>query len=426
LSDFLIINLPYGETSCEVNISGRHKVDIVAPPLASPLAKPETAVAHSLEFPVDGYRLEQFSNARTAAIAINDKTRPVLHHLLLPPLLRRLEKMGIQREDIRLIVATGTHAPASVDEIKQTYPPEIVRNYRIISHDCDLSTSLVDLGTTSRGTPVFINKVFLDSDLRIVTGNIEPHHFMGFSGGAKSASIGLAGRQTINVNHAMLVDPRSIAGLYGDNPMRMDIEEIGDMIGIHFALNTIQNDDLQIIHSLAGHPKQVMEHGVPLSRQACQVSVNNLYDLVIASAGGYPKDINLYQSQKALTHAAMITKDGGWVILIAECREGSGSASCEEFLVDINSPTDVISKFKREVFRVGPHKAFQIAREAVRINLVLLSTLPDILAKKFFFTPTDNLSQILTHIQARLPENARIGVMPSATHTIPFFTEKPM
>jgi lactate racemase len=419
LTETYVIDLPYGSSSCKLHISKELAVDIIAPLPVQAGENPDQIVSSALDAPIDDYSLEQFRSARSAVIAINDKTRPVLHHILLPPLLQRLERIGISTSAIELIVATGTHLPATQEEIESTYPAEIVRMYRITSHDCDDESQLVNLGTTAQGTPVTVNRRFYDADLRIVTGNIEPHHFMGFSGGVKSAAIGLAGRHTINTNHAMLVDPMAKAGLYAENPMRTDIEEIGEMMDVHFALNTIQNDDLEIIHALAGQPKRVMQSAIPLSRQACQVAVNCVYDLVIASAGGYPKDINLYQSQKALTHAALITKTGGWIILVAECREGSGSQSCEAFLSDIESLPEVFAKFKSEGFRVGPHKAFQIAREAGRVNLLMVSELPANLVRKFFFTPSNDLQQALYRALSCLPANPRVAVMPSATHTIP-------
>jgi lactate racemase len=419
LPENIEMDLPYGSATLNLIISDGYQVDVIAPAPVKAERDPLGIVSSALDRPVAGFGLDRFRGARSAVIAINDKTRPVSHHLLLPPLLQRLEHMNIPSDAIELIVATGTHLPATDEEIQRTYPAEIVSRYRITSHDCDDQNQLINLGHTKSGTPVSVNRRFYESDLRIVTGNIEPHHFMGFSGGVKSAAIGLAGRKTININHAMLVDPMAKAGLYETNPMRMDIEEIGEMMDVHFALNTIQNDDLEIIHALAGQPKQVMQAAVPLSRQACQVPVAGLYDLVVASAGGYPKDINLYQAQKALTHAALITKSGGYVILVAECREGSGSRACEVFLSDIENIQDVFSKFHSQGFQVGPHKAFQIAREAARINLCLVSNLPDELVKQFFFRPAKSLQQALIIALSALPSDARVAILPSATHTIP-------
>ena len=178
-----------------------------------------------------------------------------------------------------------------------------------------------------RGTPVWVNRRFVEADLRIVVGNIEPHQFQGFSGGVKSAAIGLAGRETVNHNHAMMTDPLAQLGRYDDNPARQDVEEIGRLIGIHVVLNAILNEKKKIMHVVAGEPAAVMEIGIPLSRKVCQVAIAAPFNLVIASPGGHPKDINVYQTQKALAHANLITRDGGMVILAAACPEGSGSAS---------------------------------------------------------------------------------------------------
>ncbi len=164
--------------------------------------------------------------------------------------------------------------------------------------------SLVALGETRRGTPVTVNRDFLQADLRIVVGNIELHPFMGMSGGVKSAAIGLAGRATIDTNHRMMTHPSARPGSVEDNVIRQDTEEIGEMIGVHFALNAILNDRREVVTALAGSPAAVMKHGVPVAQDLFQVRIPHLFDLVLASPGGHPKDINFYQAQKGLSNAA--------------------------------------------------------------------------------------------------------------------------
>jgi nickel-dependent lactate racemase len=298
-------------------------------------------------------------------------------------------------------------------------PEEIIARYPIVSHDCDDKDNLVELGITKYGTKVLINKRYYQADLRIVVGDIEPHHFAGFSGGVKSAAIGLAGRETINHNHAMLVDKNATIGEYELNPLRQDIEQIGKMIGVHFAVNAVLNGSKQIVSTYAGDPVAVMRAGIPRARQICQTYVHHQYDVVIASAGGHPKDINFYQSQKALTHAALLTRDGGTIVLVAACPEGSGSQPYESFMQDIYTFPEVFDKFKREGFRVGPHKAFQVAREGVRIQIVLVSEMDDELVSKLLLTPADSLQQALGKIQGGLSSASHIAVMPRATNTIP-------
>ena len=153
--------------------------------------------------------------------------------------------------------------------------------------------------------------MFGQADLRIVVGNLEPHQFMGFSGGVKTAAIGLGGRDTINQNHALMLDPHSDLARYDDNPARQDVEEAGRLIGVHFALNVVINESKQIVRVLAGDPRAVMQEGMPLVLQIYQVRVAAPFDVLIASPGGHPKDINLYQAQKALGHAARVTRKGG-------------------------------------------------------------------------------------------------------------------
>jgi nickel-dependent lactate racemase len=264
-----------------------------------------------------------------------------------------------------------------------------------------------------------VHRQFLAADLRIVVGNIEPHQFQGFSGGVKSAAIGLAGRETINHNHALMTEPLARLGRYDDNPARQDMEEIGRAIGVHLALNTILNSQKKIVHVLAGEPRVVMEVGIPLSRSVCQVAIVAPFDLVIASPGGHPKDINLYQSQKALAHASLVTRDGGAVILAAACPEGAGSRGYEAWMAGVRSHDEVFAKFEREGFRVGPHKAFQIARDAARVRTTLVSKMAPELVRRLLLTPAKSIDEALGRALPGLPTNPRVGIMPRASSTIP-------
>ncbi|MBZ0309346.1 MAG: lactate racemase domain-containing protein, partial [Anaerolineae bacterium] len=252
-------------------------------------------------------------------------------------------------------------------------------------------------------------------DLKIVVGNIEPHQFMGFSGGVKSAAVGLTGKKTINHNHAMMTDPNAKLGEYDRNPARQDVEDAGAMIGIHFALNAILNPRKQIVKVVAGNPRAVMQAGIPLVRSLYQVPVAEPYEIVIASPGGSPKDINLYQAQKALAHAALITRSGGRVILVAACPEGTGSQSYEQWMTGLDSYEAVFARFAVEGFRVGPHKAYQIARDAARVRTFLLSEMRDDLVKHLLLEP-------IHRIEDALVAGARTAIMPLANATVPLLT----
>jgi nickel-dependent lactate racemase len=414
-------SVPYGRTTQTFHLPTGQSADIILSPEASalPVSAVQEEIRLALSNPIDGGPLSAHRTARSVAIAVNDKTRPVPYDLMLPPLLAHLEELGIQPESIHFFIANGTHIPMPPAEYARILPPEIIARYPIHSHSCDEGENLVSLGSTSRGTEIWANKQFYESDLKIVTGNIEPHHFAGFSGGAKTASIGVCGRKTITQNHIMLVDPNSMIGIYETNPLRQDIEEIGDRIGIHYALNFVMSGEREIAGVLFGTPRVVMQSGIPLARQICQTPVHGSYDLVIASAGGHPKDINLYQAQKAMTHASLLTRPGGIIILVAACPEGSGSASYEAYIQKMSSHAQVLEKFLEDGFKVGPHKSFQIARIATQFGIVLVSEIPPELVQKLLLKSAKDTQQAVDEALAQLPGAARIAVLPHATSTIP-------
>lgn len=375
---------------------------------------PVAEVKAALDMPQGNIALENFKGVASAAIAINDKTRPVPHAELLPPLLNRLENLGLAPQKITLVIATGTHPAMTPDEFHKVLPIDILERYPVISHDAENLASLVYLGDTPRGTPVHVNRVYAEADLKLVVGNLEPHQFVGFSGGVKSAAVGLTSKKTINANHTLMMHPDSKLAEYDTNPARQDVEAIGKIIGIHFALNAILNQQKQIVKVLAGDPVAVMQAGVPLVRDLYQVHIEQPYDIVIASPGGHPKDINLYQAQKALAHATLMTRPGGTIILVAACPEGTGSHSYEAWMEGVDSYQTVFERFAAEGFRVGPHKAYQIARDAARCQTFLLSEMPDEFVRHLLLEPIHLVENILRQVKGE-----RIAVMPLANATVP-------
>jgi nickel-dependent lactate racemase len=407
--------LKYGTSYVEIPFNSQVQAEIIEPPLT--VAAPDNNIDMAINNPVLSKTPKAIMAGQSVAIAINDKTRPVPHDLLLPPLLNYLESCGVRTNDITFFIASGTHSPMFENEFPKVLPDNLSSKYRVICHNCDARESLEYLGTTHLGTPVYVNKYYFASDIKIVVGNIEPHHFMGFSGGMKSAAIGLAGRVTINQNHSHLVEDSSRIGSYTTNPCRIDVEEIGQMMRIDYALNVILNTKREIVHTLWGDPIEVMRKGIELSSRICQVKVSKRFDSVIASAGGYPKDINLYQSQKALTNAAEITKDGGDIYLLAACDEGAGNINFVNFLDGISSPQEALDKFKSSGFSVGPHKAFQIARIAVRTNIHLFSNMEEQQAQKLLFDPI-SINDLSIKINSIIKGDT-LAIMPNAVITIP-------
>lgn len=418
--------VPYGKGSTSFCLPDEVEVEVVGPPEVAGAADPMGVVRAALDAPLGGVGLAQWVGGReapgglTAAIAINDKTRPAPHGHLLPPLLAQLEALGLGPEAISLIIATGAHPPMPPAEFGRVVPAGVLARYPVFCHDADDEANLVPVGTTSRGTPVWANRRFLQAGLRLVVGNVEPHQFQGFSGGVKSAAIGLAGRETVSRNHALMLDPRAGLGRYADNPARQDVEEIGALMGVHFALNAVLNGRKEIVGAVAGEPRAVMEAAIPLSRRVSQVTVDEPFGLVIASAGGHPKDLNLYQAQKALAHAALVTRDGGTVIVVAACPEGAGSRSYEAWMEGVGSYGEVFARFEREGFCVGPHKAFLIARDAARVRAVLVSGMAPERVQRLLLTPAASVEAAVAMALPDLLEGVRVGILPRASSAIPY------
>ncbi len=413
-------SLPYGKSYQEIQFNFEGIVDHFLPSKLTPKWKDNVQI----ESAIRSANLSSVcsSNSRVV-ITINDKTRPVPNNLLFPPLLKELQDNGVLKENITIVIATGTHTPMPVAEHNLLLNSSVLSQYNVVSHDCDDIDNLTFMGQTSRGTPVYVNSIFTNSDLIIVVGNIEPHHFAGFSGGVKSAAIGVCGRETINHNHSLLQDPRSCVGRYDDNPLRQDIEEIGEIIGVDLALNVILNEKKEILHVFFGKPKEVMTQGIKIIRDTQMTLIEEPYDLVIASAGGYPKDINLYQAQKGLTHASMFCRDGGTVILAVECQEGVGSQSYLASMEGILSHNEAKKKFLENGFVVGPHKAFQFATIAERVNFLIKSEIEHDIMKKLLIQPVSDLNRALQEILSKDDTIRRVAVVPYAMATIPVCRE---
>lgn len=411
--------IPYGGSHIEIKLPAYLDSDLILPPKVSLSNDPIGLVKQAISQPVSG-SFEKIIKGCKVGIAINDKTRPVPHQFLLPPLLEFLGSRGIQMEDITIFIATGSHKRMEEREFSGIIPMDIIKKVRVVSHDVDDRENFVELGKTGRGTPIHVNRNYYQSDLRIVVGDIELHHFAGFSGGVKSAVIGLGSRESIQHNHQMLTDENAAIGVYENNPLRQDIEEAGDRIGIDFALNAILSEQKQIVAVFFGKPRDVILKGIAIVRKMASVKKQKDYDLVIASAGGFPKDINLYQAQKAISHSRLFARQGGVIILVAECREGLGSQALENFVKDVHTIEQIYQKFNKMGFVIGAHKAVQIARQVETHSIILVSSIPSEAVRSVLLTPASTLEEALEIANEKLgTKQPSVAVLPYATGVFP-------
>ena len=411
-----VLQMPYGKGYLEEEVDFAFtKVNISEAPLPH---TNEEEIKRALDNPI-GKGLEGFANARKVAIVTSDATRPVPNHLMIPPLVEKLHQLGIVDEHITIMIGTGLHRVCDQKEMEEILGKEITSRFRVMSHNAFAPEELVDLGMTSRGTPVHINREYYESDLKISLGVIDPHQFAGFSGGAKGVSIGMAGEAVVNTNHFMLTKPGASLGVMEGNPLRADIDEIGKMAGLDLIFNVVLNSKREVVQAVFGDVFEAHRVGVEAAKIALQASIKEEAGLVIASAGGYPKDIDMYQSQKALLHAALAVKPGGTVILCAECVEGIGSKLFVETMKMGDTPKKVLEEFAKLPFRVGAHKAFLWAQSLDKAKVIIISDgITEEEARILQVQKAKNLKEAL-EMAGKAAREGLVYALPKAGSTIP-------
>ena len=405
----------FGKDWIEYNTKTQQLLGEILPEELPVLSDPAAEIRLALQNPKGTPPLrEMVQGKHQIAIAISDGTRPVRSKLLLPPLLDELSSAGISMEQITVLVALGIHRALTEAELIALVGSETYQRVRVINHDPE---DTILLGRTSRGTPLEINRCFAAADFKICTGNIDLHFFAGYAGGAKAMMPGLSTRAAIANNHRMQLEAGSASGILEGNPVREDIDEAGQIVGIDFILNLVQNESKEVVAVCAGDPIAAHRAGCRIIDRLYKVPITGKAALVIASAGGHPKDVNLYQAQKALDNASHAVQQGGTIILLAACPEGYGETVFAEWLQEANGqPQQVLQRLQRG-FLLGGHKAAAIARVAVQARVILVSQLSDEMVRKAFMEPAESLQQALQLAAWQSAES--IWLMPYACYTLP-------
>jgi nickel-dependent lactate racemase len=308
-----------------------------------------------------------------------------------------------------VIVATGLHRPMTDHELSVA----LGRWFGVVrceNHDAHDPQRLVPIGTTKLGTTISINRSFVEADLKITTGDVEYHQFCGYGGGVKCVYPGLADAAAIQANHARMDLPGTEPGRIEGNPVREEVDEVGRMVGVDFNVSVAMDAAHRLVAVRAGDPDQSFRQVCRIVDQMYSVAVPRRADLVIASPGGYPKDIDLYQSQKAIEEATRVVAVEGKVAIMARCEEGSGSATFEAWMHAAYSADDIIRRIKQQ-FVMGGHKAYQIARALQRADIYLHSTIPPGQVRAWLMHPVESIGDVDQLIaQAR-----SVIVLPQAT-----------
>jgi len=339
------LRLAFGKEGLPVTLPSGFDYTVLECPVVAPLRDPVAAIEDALDNPVAGPSLRELAaGKRTAAISVCDITRPAPNRMVLPPLLARLDAAGVPKAGIRILIATGLHRPATKAEILQIVGEAVAEQYEVLNHDARNPDLHCPLGKTRSGTPVHIDRRFLDADLHLSLGLIEPHLMLGFSGGRKLVAPGLAFEATIKTLHSsrFMRDARTCEGSVDDNPLHAELLEIARMARHDFLVDVALTRTRGLAGVWAGEPEAAHRAGMDKVRRAMYQPVPQAADAVITTGAGYPLDLTFYQSIKGVTAASQIVKKGGRILLFGECQEGSGAPEFSRLLSEYSSDAEFL------------------------------------------------------------------------------------
>jgi nickel-dependent lactate racemase len=414
--------LPYGTGEITVRIPKMHYLGSIMPSFRPGAEDERAEILRALEHPIGTPPLREIGKkGMKVVIVVNDATRPTPSFKLLPPLLEELRACGISDGDILILVATGTHRDARPDELERLLGREILDRFRVLNHRCQEDEGMVDIGRTSQDVPIVINRLFYEADLKILTGSIEPHQSAGYSGGRKSVLPGLASLEALRTHHGYgMRSPDPAMGWVEGNAFHLSAVEAAKKAGADFILNVVQNHTWNITHAVAGDVEKAWLAGVEASRGVFEVEAPGDVDIVIASPGGYPRDINLYQSQKAMAAAELVVKKGGTIILPAACPDGVGSDGFYEWMDAASCPEEVVERFIQEGYSLGASKAWLYSRCLGKVELIVVSNSLDEKTLDTLFTKkASSVEEAIEMALKKHGKDAKILLIRNASDAVP-------
>jgi len=418
------IQLPYGVGTLGVRVPEPNLVGIYAPQPVSACADPVAEIGHALAHPLDTPPPSEIVHpGERVVILVDDHTRATPAAQILPPLLDELRAGGVRDGDVTILITHGTHRLSTEEEVRRKVGEEIYGRFHIVQHECTDERNQVYLGLTSRGTPVWVNRLVVEADRCIGIGHVGPSPYAGYSGGGKLIVPGVASLDTINANHSLVVMGFRRPGRV-DVPCRQDIEEAAALVKLDLVVDVVLCQDGRVVRAFAGTPGRVFQEGVALARRVHEVACPGGIDVALTS--GYPYELDLYQAVRAVEYADAIVREGGSILLVAACPDGVGG---EEFYELMANPTKGPDDFLRDVVRRTGKVTFSVlgyclARIKAEKRLLIVTEgipEPELEAMGFRY-----LSSLQTGVDALLGEygpQARLAVFPMGASTIPVVDE---
>ncbi len=418
------VRLAYGSDGLDIDVDAA--ATTVVEPLHHPAAPDQAAaVRGALRRPVAGPPLrERVRPGQTVAISACDGTRPQPRHLMIPALLDELDGI-VDLDDVVVLVATGTHRGNSPRELRQMFGDEVVDSVRVVNHDARDASALAWAGTAGAGVPVWLNREWLEADVRITTGFVEPHFFAGFSGGPKLVAPGLAGLETVLTLHdaTRIGSPRATWGVVEGNPVHDDVRAIAAATGVTFALDVVLNRDQDVVAAFGGDLPAMHAAATALARRVAMRPVPAAFDVVVTTNSGFPLDQNLYQAVKGMSAAHQVVRPGGLIVCAAECRDGfPDHGSYREVLASQPSPQALLDAIAARPRTVPDQWQVQVqARVQASARVVMhTSYLGDADLAAAHLEQTADISATVASALAAAGPGARLCVLPEGPQTIPY------
>lgn len=415
------LRLPYGDGYQTASIDDSLKIQMIDPPIRPVTKSLEELLEYAMEHPYGTPLLENLAKPDdTVVIVMNDHTRPGPNPLILSAIMKRLEKAGIPDENITILFATGSHRAPTREEAIRIMGEKYYHRLNSIAHDCRDDAAMVNIGNTSEGVPVYVNRLITECSLLITTGLVAPIHTAGYSGGRKSILPGVAGLKTLHIHHSFPVyqyEP-AMGFIYG-NPFHEIALNAARKANVRFIVNAVQDPHKQFFNFVAGDLAEAHAAGVAMCKEFSEIPIPERGDIIIASPGGFPRDIDLYQSQKALSVAELLGTENCTFIIVAECRDGFGEETFHRWMVECPTIQSIIDRYAKEGFNVGNNKAFNYAR-ALKKGRVIIVT--DKISKKQLaeakLESAATLQEAIEMSLAKRPAKT-VTVLPQAANIIP-------
>jgi lactate racemase len=420
----MILNLAYGKTGHQVELSDEYDIDIIEPGWTESVKDQSIAITNALRSPFNSKPLKDCVTSNDkVAIIFSDITRATPYNIILPALLNELQE--VPTENICFFCANGTHRLATDEELIKILGETVISKYEIIQNNANNSELHEYVGTTTSGNEVFLNKEILKYNFKILTGFIEPHFFAGFSGGGKALIPGMASVKTIKYNHSIsqLSNENVKWGVTYGNPLWEEIMEAAEFVPGLFLLNITLNRNKEITNVFAGDLRPAHMAGCQFVKGSAMAPVDNLYDIVITSNSGYPLDLNIYQTVKGMSAAAQVVKEGGYIIMAAECWDGTPSKSdYETILTSVKSVNELMKfiKVNESTLKDTWQIYYQALIQQKAIVYLFSDKLDDKTIERAFFHPVKDISRLIDKLVKKIGPQARICVLPEGPQTIPY------